>query len=104
MPNDTPSGELLIYGVTRAGQVFRPSDWAERLCGVMSSFRPEGSGGPNAHLGYSPYVRPTMIEGKKAVIVDARLWDLDLRAYDFMVSFARDNDLLTEQTGLLPRI
>jgi hypothetical protein len=52
--------EFFILGVTSNGRQFRPSDWAERLCGVMSCYRPEGSGGPNAHLTYSPYVRPTM--------------------------------------------
>jgi hypothetical protein len=49
----------------------------------------------NDYLGYSPYVRPTFVDNVKAVIVDARLEELDLRAYDFVISFARDNDLQT---------
>jgi len=30
--------EFLIRGVTLDGRPFRPSDWAERLCGVMAAF------------------------------------------------------------------
>jgi hypothetical protein len=29
--------EFIIQGVTLDGKPFRPSDWAERLCGVMSA-------------------------------------------------------------------
>ena len=35
--------EVFIHGVTRDGRTFRPSDWAERLAGAMSSFRPGGT-------------------------------------------------------------
>ena len=42
--------EFFILGLTSNGRQFRPSDWAERLCGVMSCFQPEGAGGRNAHL------------------------------------------------------
>ena len=38
-----PVKELLIKGVTRDGNSFRPSDWADRLCGVMAVFRPDAS-------------------------------------------------------------
>ncbi|RIX67821.1 DUF3579 domain-containing protein, partial [Acidovorax cavernicola] len=37
------SQELFIQGLTRDGKTFRPSDWAERLAGVMSQFRPGGA-------------------------------------------------------------
>lgn len=30
--------EFVILGITLDGKPFRPSDWAERLCGVMSAF------------------------------------------------------------------
>ena len=30
--------EFVIVGTTLDGKPFRPSDWAERLCGVMSAF------------------------------------------------------------------
>jgi hypothetical protein len=34
--------EVFIQGITHEGKTFRPSDWAERLAGVMSQFRPGG--------------------------------------------------------------
>ena len=61
-PRMTPSvpRKYIIQGVTREGATFRPSDWAERLAGAMSCFRPEGvQGGIGAFIGYSPYCVPT---------------------------------------------
>lgn len=85
--------KLIIHGETRAGQRFRPSDWAERLSGVMSQFRPEGSaGGP---MTYSPYVVPRVIENVRCVVVDERLRELSPLAWQFVCDFAQDNDLLT---------
>lgn len=86
-------GEFFILGLTSNGKQFRPSDWAERLCGVMSCFRPEGSGGRNAHLQFSPYVHPTVIDGVKAVVVNNALKKAEPLAYHFCVNFAKDNDL-----------
>jgi hypothetical protein len=94
--------EFFILGLTRDGKQFRPSDWAERLCGVMSCFRPEGSGGPNAHLQYSPYVRPTQLNGVKAVAINEALRELEPLAYHFVVDFAKDNDLQVIEACLVP--
>ncbi len=85
--------KLIIHGETRAGQRFRPSDWAERLSGVMSQFRPEGStGGP---MTYSPYVVPRVIDNVRCVVVDERLRELSPLAWQFVCDFAQDNDLQT---------
>ena len=94
--------EFFILGVTSDGRQFRPSDWAERLCGVMSCFRPEGSGGRNSHLQFSPYVRPTVLNGTKAVVVDAALKNIEPLAYHFVVDFAKDNDLQVIEACILP--
>ena len=94
--------EFFILGVTSDGKKFRPSDWAERLCGVMSCFRPAGSGGRNAHLKFSPYVRPTVLNGVKSVVVDESLLKLEPLAYHFVTDFARDNDLQIISACLLP--
>ena len=47
--------EFIIKGLTQDGRTFRPSDWAERLAGAMSSFRPGAGGraGIGAFIGYS---------------------------------------------------
>jgi hypothetical protein len=94
--------EFFIQGITQDGKQFRPSDWAERLCGVMSCFRPEGSGGPNAHLQYSPYVRPTLLGGVKSVVVNEALRDIEPMAFHFVLNFAKDNNLQVVDACLLP--
>jgi hypothetical protein len=97
-----PAREFFIQGITSDGKPFRPSDWAERLCGVMSCFRPEGTGGLNAHLKYSPYVRPTLLEGIKSVVVNEDLREIEPLAYHFVLDFAKDNDLQVVAACLLP--
>lgn len=95
--------EFFIHGVTSAGRPFRPSDWAERLCGVMSCYRPGGiATGRDAYIGYSPYVRPTVVGGVKCVVVDERLRELERMAFDFVMNFARDNDLAVYEGCSLP--
>ena len=94
--------EFFIQGITSDGRPFRPSDWAERLCGVMSCFRPEGSGGPHAHLQYSPYVRPTVLDGVKSVVVNEELREIEPLAYHFVLDFAKDNGLQIVDACLLP--
>ncbi len=94
--------EFFILGLTSDGKQFRPSDWAERLCGVMSCFRPEGTGGPNAHLAYSPYVRPTLLNGVKAVVVNNDIKKIEPLAYHFVRNFATDNDLQIVEACFLP--
>jgi len=98
-PMTTPSPrQFLIHGLTTDGQTFRPSDWAERLAGAMSCFRPEGvQGGIGAYIGYSPLCVPRVIQGVKCVIVSEALQGVEPMAWDFVMNFARDNHLrLTE--------
>jgi hypothetical protein len=87
--------EFFIQGVTADGQTFRPSDWAERLAGAMSCFRPDGvQGGIGAFIGYSPLCVPQLINGIKCVIVHEALKEVEPMAWDFVMNFARDNKLL----------
>ena len=80
------------FVTAKAGKTFRPSDWSERLAGALSSFRPKGSG-IGAHIGYSPFCVPRVIDGIKCVIVNEALRDIEPMAWDFVMHFARDNDL-----------
>jgi hypothetical protein len=93
--------EIFIQGITKDGRTFRPSDWAERLAGVMCSFRPGGAY-PGSHLSYSPWCIPTTINGVKCVIVNRELRDAEPMAWDFCVNFARDNDLQVAEACLVP--
>lgn len=81
------SPEIVIQGVTESGHPFRPSDWAERLCGMMSVF------GADRHLSYSPYLKPIIAAGLRCVVVDIRLQDMDPVAFRFLLDFAKDNEL-----------
>jgi hypothetical protein len=85
-----------IQGITRQGKPFRPSDWAERLAGALSSFRPPGSG-VDAHIHYSPYCVPRVVGGVKCVIVNEALRSVEPMALDFALHFARDNDLVISE-------
>ena len=95
------TSKFVILGQTSAGRVFRPSDWAERLAGVMAVFRP-GKAGTQQHLAYSPYVVPSSQGGVRCVIVDPQLRELEPMAYSFVLNFARDNDLMTESLAPAP--
>lgn len=79
--------DLVIKGITLSGHQFRPSDWSDRLCGVMSAF------GADEQLRYSPLVTPALRDGLRCVIVKRELAVLEPRLFKFFLSFAVDNDL-----------
>jgi hypothetical protein len=79
--------EFVIAGITLDGKPFRPSDWAERLCGVMSAF------GADNRMAYSPFVHPITADGVRCVVVDQRLETVEPMAYRFLLNFAKDNEL-----------
>lgn len=81
---------FIIRGITLKGTRFRPSDWADRLAGAFSVID------PNHRTNYSPYVQPTTLEGIPCVIVDKRLKVSDPNAYRFLQTFAKANELQTE--------
>lgn len=79
--------EIIIQGLTSDGHVFRPSDWAERLSGVLASF------GNNQKLAYHEFVRPLLLEGVRCVAVDKKLEKVNPKAFQFLLDFAHDNNL-----------
>jgi hypothetical protein len=94
MPNQE---ELVIRGLTNAGKKFRPSDWAERLCGVFAAIRPDN------RTCYSPYISPITREGLYCVVVKRQLEEADPMAFRFLMDFARDNDLQVVEGRHVPR-
>jgi hypothetical protein len=95
--------QFYIHGLTPEGRTFRPSDWAERLAGAMSSFRPGGGvGGIGAYIGYSPYCVPQVVDGVKCVLVSEALKGIEPMAWDFVMNFARDNQLQVAEVCVLP--
>jgi hypothetical protein len=89
--------EFVIQGVTLQGKPFRPSDWAERLCGVMSAF------GGDHRMQYSPYVHPVTSNGVRCVVVDVRLEEIEPMAYRFLLGFAKDNELRVREGRVAER-
>jgi len=89
--------EFIIQGVTLDGKPFRPSDWAERLCGVMSAF------GADNRMQYSPYVHPVTAAGVRCVVVDVRLEEIEPMAYRFLLGFAKENELKTRDGRVAER-
>ena len=86
-PQADIDSDLIINGLTLNGQQFRPSDWSDRLCGVMSAF------GADEQLRYSPLVTPALRDGLRCVIVRRALAALEPRLFRFFLSFAVDNEL-----------
>ncbi|MBS0425598.1 MAG: DUF3579 domain-containing protein [Proteobacteria bacterium] len=82
----TEPEELLILGVTQDNQPFRPSDWAERLCGVLACYR-------NGRWIYSKHVHPVIRQSGICVLVEGELKDTNPDAYKFIMGFAYDNRL-----------
>jgi len=79
---------IRIVGTTVEGRQFRPSDRAERLCGMMSVF------GEDRHLSYAPDLKPVVSSGVRCVVVDRELEQIDPPAYLFLPGLARDNELM----------
>ena len=106
-----------ILGLTRDQRVFRPSDWAERLAGIMAQFR-DDQGSPRDRAvsmasgpstAYSSLVLPVFVvhpghaqansgqvASLRAVLVSGRLYSVEPLAYEFLQQFAIDDDLITQ--------
>jgi hypothetical protein len=85
---------IIIQGITRSGRAFRPSDWAERLCGVLSTF------GDDRQMRYSSFVHPVLMDGVRCVLVDIELRRVEPRALRFLLDFAGDNELVVIDPSL----
>lgn len=78
--------KILIEGVTATGALFRPSDWAERICGSLSTFK-------NHRIHYSPMLKPSYKEGHRCLIVDPKLQESYPALYKHILDFATKNNL-----------
>lgn len=80
------SKKIVIEGITDAGETFRPSDWAERMSGQLSTFR-------KRRIQYSPLLQPSMKDGNKCVLLDPELKNTNPELYDSILAFAKENHL-----------
>ena len=74
----------------------------EFLPRVMAQFRPGGATGPGGHIRYSPWCVPTTLDGAKCVVVNRALREHEPMAWDFVMNFAKDNELQVVEACLLP--
>jgi hypothetical protein len=79
---------ILIEGVTETGEKFRPSDWAERMCGCLASFT-------NRRMAYSPQLRPIIDQESrtKCLVIDTKLKETNPDIFDCIMKFAGENRL-----------
>ncbi|MDN7698962.1 DUF3579 domain-containing protein [Burkholderia semiarida] len=85
----------LIRGVTRARKTFRPSDWPERLAGVITLF--VGERRPGYPCALSRLAMPVVDgDGVKCLFVSDELREVCADAFEFAMRFAADNDLPVE--------
>ena len=80
------SSKIIIEGITEAGEQFRPSDWAERMSGQLSTLR-------KRRIQYSPLLQPSMKNGHKCILLDARLQQSNPKLYQSILNFAKNNKL-----------
>lgn len=81
------SARLVIKGITQGGQLFRPSDWAQRLATAAGACRPSG------RLRFHPMVRVVIADGVPSVVIDQQLAASDPRLYAFLRDFGANNGL-----------
>jgi len=79
--------KVIIQGLTQDGRKFRPSDWAERLCGAVASYD------RNRRITYHPSVSLATVDSIKCVVINAALEQDNEMLYDFLIDFADENNL-----------
>ena len=108
MSSDLPM--FVIEGITVDGKVFRPSDWIERLIDTVSSYgsdrrtRAGSYSGPDRRRQQLGFLHAQMIEGRKCLVVDARLQDANPAAFRFLQDFIQSNRLRTQAIGPDPAL
>jgi uncharacterized protein DUF3579 len=86
MKKKEKSSTIIIEGITESGEVFRPSDWAERVSDNLSIFK-------NHRVYYSPLLRPAVQNNHKCVVLDKSLKTSNPALYQHILEFARTNKL-----------
>ena len=84
---------ILIKGITASGEKFRPSDWAERVCGKLSTFK-------GRRMYYSPLLHPILKDGRKCILIDPDLATSNPKLFETIINFAHNNNLQIEEQEL----
>jgi hypothetical protein len=81
--------KIIIEGITENGRKFRPSDWAERMSGALSTF------GRDHRIQYSPLLQPLTVNGIKCVSVDPHMKDTYPEMFAYIMRWVDMNHLKT---------
>ena len=84
---DQPTETFIISGVKRTGEKIRPADWVERISSTLASVDAKN------RLHYSVSVQPCLIDAEKCLVVARCLEQNNPAAYEFVMEFARSNQL-----------
>ena len=84
---DQPTEHFIISGVQEDGKKLRPTDWVERISSTLASVDAKN------RLHYSISVQPCLINGEKCLVVARCLEQNNPAAYEFVMEFARSNQL-----------
>lgn len=79
--------KIIIEGVTKSGSKFRPSDWAERMSGALSTF------GRDQRIRYSPMLHPLSLKGIKCISIDPDLQKSHAELFAYIMQWADNNRL-----------
>jgi len=82
-----PTDRYVITSQQENGKKLRPGDWIERIACALASFD------ENCRLRYSVSVQPCVIDGEKCLVVARGLEQTDPQGYEFVMEFARSNQL-----------
>ncbi len=90
---------IVIEGITTNGRKFRPSDWAERMSGMLSTF------GRDQRIRYSPLLFPMTVNGVKCISIDPDLQKVHPEMYAYIIQWAESNRLsVTEVEDEEPKV
>ncbi len=81
-----PIDKLIVEGMIQDGTLFRPSDWAERMSGNLSTFK-------NQRIHYSPLLYPCRLKGVTCLVVDMSLQESNVELFQQIIDFATTNKL-----------
>lgn len=84
--------KIIIEGITHTGRKFRPSDWAERMSGSLSTF------GRDQRIRYSPLLQPLTVDGVKCVAIDPKMQDQFPEMFSYIMGWANGNDLVVRES------
>lgn len=80
----------VITGTMENDDAFNPSVWIENLASILASFLAD------PRLRYSQGVQPNVVDGELCLLLATWLETTDRATYDYVMDFAKTNQLKTK--------